>query len=115
MVAKTNTQESAGESDSKDNNQAPFVFELGAEIGIADAKALFTDLGVLLKEQAELMIDASQVESVDTAVLQLLVVAVRDHANLSWKNPSETFCKTAGLLGLAEHLGLESGSDNNKT
>lgn len=64
----------------------------------------------------EMRIDASQVESVGQAVLQLLVAAraeaERKSLNFEITNPSPAFVERVAGCGLAETLGLETGKDN---
>jgi len=63
-----------------------------------------------LGTQQNLMINASQVERVDTAALQVLGAFIQD-ANtrqqaVQWDAPSESLCQSAALLGLSEVLCL---------
>jgi anti-anti-sigma regulatory factor len=63
----------------------------------------------------EIQIDASQVESVGQAVLQLLVAArdEADHKSLEFEiiNPSPAFVERVAACGLAETLGLLPAKD----
>jgi len=64
----------------------------------------------------EIHIDASQVDSVGQAVLQLLIAA-RDEAEnkgLEFEiiNPSPAFMERVAACGLSETLGLQSAKDN---
>lgn len=63
----------------------------------------------------EIQIDASQVESVGQAVLQLLVAArgEAEHKSLDFEitNPSPAFAERVAACGLAEMLGLETPKD----
>jgi len=63
----------------------------------------------------EIQIDASQVESVGQAVLQLLVAARNEaeHKSLDFEiiNPSPAFVERVAACGLAEMLGLETAKD----
>lgn len=56
-------------------------------------------------------IDAAQVESIDTATLQLLTAlkkeAVRHQKEIVFSAPSRRFIESAGLLGLLEILDIE--------
>jgi len=64
----------------------------------------------------EMRIDASQVESVGQAVLQLLVAAgaeaERRSLNFEITNPSAAFVERVAGCGLAETLGLQTGKDH---
>jgi anti-anti-sigma regulatory factor len=58
----------------------------------------------------DVTIDASAVEMIDTAVLQLLFAFTRKvqagSHQISWINPSDEFVSRAELLGLSRHLGI---------
>ena len=86
------------------------VVRLSRVLRIADVAALHTRLEPRVHAKGELIIDASDVEALDTAVLQLLSVFMIErrsqNAKLTWQAPSEAFRKGAGLLGLESHLGL---------
>jgi len=63
-----------------------------------------------LGTQQKLMVNASQVDRVDTAALQVLGAFIQD-ANtrqqvVQWEAPSESLCQSAALLGLSEILCL---------
>ncbi len=71
---------------------------------------------ISLKQAVEL--DASQIERVDTAALQVLSSFVQDvHAqqqSMHWKNPSEVLCRSAALLGLSRLLNLGKTPGNHQ-
>lgn len=64
-------------------------------------------------------IDASQVEAIDTAALQLLVAfsnSVRKLAlTIEWIAPSAAFLGMADLSDLSRHLGIASGTSDSAT
>ena len=71
-------------------------------------------LAATLEPGKPVNIDASAVDSVDTAALQLLVAFAR-HAEaqasaLNWVKTSDVFIDSARLLDLDQHLGLESAA-----
>lgn len=107
MVEQNDLEESTSPTNTQKDAQPPLTFELDAELGIANAKVLSEGLSKLLKNTATLVLDASQVESVDTAALQLLVGFARERTELYWKSPSEAFLNAASLLDLDQHLGLD--------
>lgn len=86
------------------------VVRLSPALGIADVAALREQLASTVHDSGEVIIDASDVERLDTAVLQLLSAFMAERrsqdAKLAWHAPSEAFCTGAGLLGLESHLGL---------
>ncbi|UJJ50158.1 MULTISPECIES: STAS domain-containing protein [Rhodanobacter] len=83
---------------------------LPADCRIAAQAALKTQLLGALEHGASVVLDASQVERVDTAALQLLVLLRRElqarGGALDWRGASEAFNEAAGLLGLARILEL---------
>lgn len=83
---------------------------LPADCRIAAQAALKTQLLGALEQGAGVVLDASQVERVDTAALQLLVLLRRElqarGGALDWRGASEAFNEAAGLLGLARILEL---------
>lgn len=90
-------------------NVLPFVLE--TELGIQQVGRLRQQLTELLNQNDSIELDASAVKSVDTAVLQLLMVlkkaAVADGKAFVIDFPSEPFIDAAGLLGLSEMLGVD--------
>jgi anti-anti-sigma regulatory factor len=79
--------------------------QLPSQCALRDARALQTTLTALLATPAEVTLDASAVQRIDTATLQLLVAfAIARRAAgraLRWHSP------TTVLVGAAERLGLE--------
>jgi ABC-type transporter Mla MlaB component len=84
---------------------------LDAQLGIAMVADLHTRLLPFLQQKKCVEIDASEVELVDTAALQLLVAFVKELRDrdvaVNWNKPSDTFCETARLLDLSDLLGLD--------
>ncbi len=77
---------------------------------INDAEVMYTRLKEILVDDKPVIIDASMVEMVDTAILQLLLAFVNQlHANnteVLWDSPSSEFCNRVDTLGLVDSLGL---------
>lgn len=84
---------------------------LDAELKIHNVTTFHQTLCRLLKQIDKIELDASQVISVDTANLQMLVVcrlnALKCGKEVIIAFPSETFIEAAELLGLSEMLGIE--------
>ena len=63
-----------------------------------------------LETQQNVMLNASQVDRVDTATLQVLGAFIQDvntrQQTVQWEAPSEPLCQSAALLGLSEILCL---------
>ena len=79
---------------------------------ISVAQQLHQVLQEIMKDQPEsLSFDISQVEMIDTSILQTLCAFKRDASNagikIHWKNANDVVCKSAGLLGMDGYLELE--------
>lgn len=76
---------------------------------INNAKSLYQSFGQV-SENTDINIDASAVEMIDTAVLQMLfafVMKIRaNNHNVNWIKPSDEFVSRATLLGLSQHMGI---------
>jgi len=86
--------------------------KLQNQLGIQHVSDLKAELETALSTGESVLLDASAIENVDTAGLQLLVAFVQ-HAALKksafeWKSPSEAFIETAGIMGLSAVLQLGS-------
>lgn len=79
---------------------------------IHQIEQISTDLKLAFEAEVEtLILDATNVESVDTSGLQLVLVLIKqalsDHKNIQWTDsPSETFLTSAKRIGLNEKLML---------
>lgn len=77
---------------------------------INNAKKLSQDFNELLQNNDDITIDASEVEMIDTAILQLLLAlsnkAKASKQEIQWLKPSEKFISYATLLGLSTTFGL---------
>ncbi len=75
---------------------------------INNAKTLYEEFSRAVN--TDVNIDASAVEMIDTAILQLLYAFVikvtSTHHKINWINPSEEFVTRARLLGLSRNLGI---------
>ncbi|GMR01593.1 MAG: hypothetical protein BMS9Abin19_0994 [Gammaproteobacteria bacterium] len=83
---------------------------LNAVLVINNARPLSQEFSQLIKTNEDISIDASAVEMIDTAILQLLLattISIRTSKHkVNWINPSEKFIASASLLGLSELLGI---------
>ena len=88
------------------------VFTLAAQCTIREAPALKARLAKLLGHTGAIALDASRIERIDTACLQLLTAFVRArHAQsrgISWRGATAVFTDSAHLLGLAGFLGTQA-------
>lgn len=76
---------------------------------INNAKSLYQDFSQIAGN-TDINIDASAVEMIDTAVLQMLfafVMKIRaNNHKVNWIKPSDEFVSRATLLGLSQHMGI---------
>ena len=81
---------------------------LKAVLAINDAKTVFNELQKKIDTSKDITIDASAVEMVDTAILQLLLSFVRkvrsNGLKVDWKKPSEEFVNRVEMLNLGDLL-----------
>jgi len=86
------------------------VVELGRVEGIDTAEELLLRLRTAADDHGDVSIDGSQVISLDSTTLQMLVAfrrdLIREGARVEWLGASAKLKKTAGLLGLADDLNL---------
>jgi len=83
---------------------------LDSIITINDAQTMYTQLNSLLELKQDITIDASAVEMLDTAILQLLLAFVNkikaQNRQVVWTKPSEEMVNRATTLRLQAELGL---------
>jgi anti-anti-sigma regulatory factor len=72
----------------------------------AAARALLPDIRDAIGPQP-LVIDASAVERIGQAMLQVLIAAARSDSGITLAAPSSAFAEAAALSGLASALGCE--------
>ncbi len=84
-------------------------FTLDDEICIADV-AHWREKFLHCNTSSCVTIDASMVQRVDTAGIQLLLALIQEiqrrNGSLQWREPAESLLQTAATLGLGEALGL---------
>jgi anti-anti-sigma regulatory factor len=90
--------------------------ELGPDLGIERAAELKEALAGQFEAGRVVVLDASHVERIHSASLQLLCAFVRDRLDAGRKtriaNPSTAFVDAASVLAMAQALGLpESGEE----
>jgi len=87
---------------------------LDATLNIQNVSHLYEQLAALLETQDKIEIDASDVVSIDTSTLQLLIVlkqtAIKLHKEVLIDFPSDKFIESAELLGLAEMLEVDQAA-----
>lgn len=98
------------EKHKSDNSLDNVVLALDSALVINNADAFYDLLEKYIDKQQDISIDASAVEIIDTAILQLLLAFVLKLQSLNikvrWTNPSKEIRGRAATLGLLEVLGL---------
>jgi anti-anti-sigma regulatory factor len=78
---------------------------------ISKSEVMHEKLESYLNEGVEINIDASQVERIDTAGLQVLLsmsaTMQNQHLKVTILNPSDPFLKAASLLGVSGYLHIK--------
>lgn len=91
-----------------DNVSDQFVLE--SSLVINKASDVYESLKKFSENKQSIEIDASKVENIDSAILQLLVAFALDlkknDIKLSWHGPTEGLKEKATILGLTKSLGL---------
>ena len=84
---------------------------LAPVLAIENAKDLYEQFNSIIQKRRNVIINASSVEMIDTAMLQLLIAFVRKLQNqgikISWIEPSDELISRAVLLNLEEHLNID--------
>ncbi|MEM7762599.1 MAG: STAS domain-containing protein [Pseudomonadota bacterium] len=99
------------------------VMTLAGELTIKTVESLQADFVAQIEKETPTVVDASDVSSIDTAALQLLVAFANEHVNqggsLQWQGVSDTLQEQATRLGLhqildfdAEATGATTAGDN---
>lgn len=117
IKAKNKKTSSANTRDKQQSNKSvmakkpsPHTLTLNPVLVIDNAKSLMLDFSQIIKNNNDIGIDASSVEMIDTAILQLLLAfTIKIKAsgnNVHWINPSDKFITNASLLGLSKQLNI---------
>jgi len=94
-----------------DEDSEPFI-ELDATLTIQNVVTLYERLKKSYTENDAIEINATQVNSIDTATLQLLFAlkkdAIKNQKQVIITKPSLKFIESARLLGLLDELGIDT-------
>ena len=86
------------------------MFALASHCTVKDAAALKVQLLAVAEVDADLTVDVSAVERIDTSTMQLLCALVHDRAlriqRVVFKGESQSWREAVRLLGVAQCLGL---------
>jgi len=100
--------------ETQDESMSDSSLTLDATHNIQNVSQLYERLLALLESQNSIEIDASEVVTIDTSTLQLLVVlkqeAIKLEKDMSIDFPSDRFIEAATLLGLAEMLNVDQAA-----
>lgn len=92
----------------------PAHVELDVRLTIAQAAGLHRTLLARLEQGGAIIIDGTQVEEIDTAILQLLTCLWRTGKErgiaCAWHGASDALRRSAGLIGVADMLQLSGGA-----
>ena len=84
---------------------------LGPVVSIAEVKNLYMHLQAYIDTEGDIYVDASRVQMLDMAGLQLLLVFVleleKSQRTVHWQNPSPVFRQAAELMDLSGSLRLQ--------
>ncbi len=109
-VARTAKRAAKAKTAKKRVTAKPGPVVLECSPSIRTITALRETLAQVHGEASAVVVDASKVESIDTAALQLLVAFAKSRREQSravdWQTPSSAFCETATLLNLNEPRGI---------
>ena len=79
-------------------------------LDISVANELHQQLKTALNEAKPVVLEAAQLERIDTAALQCLTIffrdAQQDGINVEWRSPADCLLRAAETLGLSAHLHL---------
>lgn len=82
---------------------------------ISIAETFYSTLQSAVASEQPIVIDASQVERIDAAMLQMFCALFTDPVanrhGIVWRNPSENLIESASLLGLEAYLDLNNGTE----
>lgn len=92
------------------------MYVLDKKLSIADVGELTDSLASLLEDDKELVMDANSIESVDIAVLQVLVAfsnaALEKSKSVHWRSESGTFRESTVLAGVDSLFSFDAPAPN---
>jgi len=95
----------------KNSENQPGIIVLDSSMTITDVATLKDTLKCYADSDQDLTLDGSQVESIDTVSMQLLLAFIKQLENndcmVNWQAPATAICNVAQVLGLEQELGLD--------
>ena len=107
---KESTKRTAEDSMGSDTEQeqADSVVTCPSSLDISQVQELHTKFNQVLEAGEPVLLDASMIERVDAAGLQLLCTFIQqaevNELEVKWQEPSNALQESAKLLGLSDHL-----------
>lgn len=112
VIAESSKEQQETAVEAKEGEDNKIVLE--AILNIQNVSSLYEQLKKQLDNKETIEIDASAIEQIDTANLQLLGIlkqtAVKLHKEVIFDFPSEKFIESAELLGLSEILEVDQAA-----
>jgi len=110
-TGEVQTETEQGVEDVEKQAVSTNVISLESTQNIQNVSDLHQQIFAVYQQHDKIEIDASEVSSIDTSSLQLLLVlkhsAMNDNKEVSFDFPSERFIEAAELLGMSEMLGVD--------
>lgn len=99
-------------AESNESNNGQLTLMLDTVLVINNASSMHAKMSSFLKKSNDkILIDASMVEMIDTAMIQLLLSLViglkSKNVEIIWRSPSSEFVNRVRSLGLAEIFGID--------
>lgn len=96
-------------------NAEQLEIDCGESLTIAEVGSVYADLLVPLAEGKAVKLNVSKLERIDTAGVQLIYSLYKEAQTqghtVEWDQPSEAFCQSVGLLGLAQQMNINDNKD----
>ena len=106
--AKFPTNNAGEKADAGRQSSTQHTVTLDSVVVINNARSLYEEFAKAI--YTDVNIDASAVEMIDTAILQLLYAFVikvtSTNHKINWINPSDEFISRTKLLGLSRNMGI---------
>ena len=91
-----------------------YKISLTGNVSISQAEHLYGQLQEALLQEGSIEVDASGVERIDTAILQMFLAfrneLLKRHADFRWLKPSDHLVSSANLFGISEQLNLSGAA-----
>jgi ABC-type transporter Mla MlaB component len=110
MIRETEAESESESESAHDNLIDPVLVKLTADLNVISVSSVYEELLGYLREDCDIVFDASAVNNIDTGGLELLLVFCREirrqHRKIVWKEPSADLLAMIKTLCLGAELGL---------